>query len=129
MFIRVHLPTMIDGHFQSNPILAVSDTTAHRLIKAGMASPDPYLDAMKDKARQLGQFVDWPTPERQQSRATSVIAAVGNESESFGERLKRAVKARQTAMRATTRKQAEQDAQRESARYRKVQSRPRTQSD
>ena len=64
MFVRVHLPVMIDGRIQSNPIIAVSDTQGAKLIKAGEAEPDPYLDALKQKARALGQNPDWPYPER-----------------------------------------------------------------
>jgi hypothetical protein len=56
----------------------------------------------------------------------AIVASAAKES--FGKKLARAVKAR-TALRATTRKQHEEQAQRELNRYRKPERRQRTKSD
>ena len=56
----------------------------------------------------------------------AIVASAAKES--FGKKLARAVKAR-TALRATTRKQHEEQAQRERYRYRKPERRQRTKSD
>lgn len=47
-------------------------------------------------------------------------------TESFGEKLRRAVRARQAAVRSTTVKEADEQAERERARYRKLQRRQPT---
>ena len=116
MLIRTHLPTMVNGHIQSNAVLAMSDATAQRLIKAGVAEPDDYLDEMKRRAAALGQDPYWKYPERKQGQ-TSVIAAVGTtESESFAAKLAKTTKS--LAARATrTVKQHKEQAERERNRY------------
>jgi hypothetical protein len=120
MFIRVNLPTMIDGRIQSNPVIAVSEATASRLIKAGVAEPDPELDELKEKARRLGQNADWDKDPKYQRPRAGVVASVTEES--FGEKLKRAVE-RRAAQRGDSAQQAKENAERERSRYRKPQRR------
>jgi hypothetical protein len=103
MFVKTFLPVMIGGHFHPRGgSFALSDATAQYLIQAGVASPDDsYLDAMKQRARKLGQNVDWTPP--------GVVAGVMTESSesSFGEKLRKACQTR-AAQRSGTRNQRQQ---------------------
>jgi hypothetical protein len=127
MFVRLHFPTVIDGlgAVARNQIIDITGRVAIPLIKSGVASGDIYLDALKRKAREQGQAVDWDLQSDAPRRPRAVVAAAGN---SFGKKIATAVKARQAAGRhvATTRKQADEQAQKERARYRPPQRRERT---
>jgi hypothetical protein len=67
------------------------------LIAAGNATPDPELDELKERARKLGQNVDWdkqPKPTR--PRATVTASAPSyyppEDTERFAAKLAKAVK-------------------------------------
>lgn len=86
------------------------------LIRSGAASPDPELDALKERARKLGQAVDWQMPERKRPRASVLVtASASTDDESFADKIKRAIAAR--LPRAQTCQQHAEQVKRENARY------------
>jgi len=95
------------------------------LIAAGNAVPDPYLDELKEKARKLGQNVDWAEQDRFKRPRAGVVAAGFQAEETFGEKLRRAVE-RRAAQRGDSVQQTKEHAERERSRYRKRVRRQRT---
>jgi hypothetical protein len=129
MFVRIHFPTVIDGlgRVVPNQIVALKGSEAIKLIKSGAASPDPELDELKRRAREQGQNVDWAEQEPFKSMRPRTIVAAATE-EPFAKKVADATKAR-AARSPYTRKAHEEYVERESARWRKPERRPRTKSD
>jgi hypothetical protein len=115
MFVTIRFPTTITGlgRVVSGQILALTGREAVPLIKAANAVPDPYLDELKEKARRLGQNVDWDK-QPQHPRATTFANA---QEESFGQKLRQAVKER-VARRTESERQWRERAAKRRSRYR-----------
>jgi hypothetical protein len=83
----VHIKTPVTisglGRVTANQILALTGAEALPLIAAGKATPDPELDELKERARKLGQNVDWAEQECFKRPRTAIA--------SFASKLKSAI--------------------------------------
>jgi hypothetical protein len=87
--------------------------------------PDPELDELKERARKLGQNVDWEKDPKykRRPRATVTASAYAPAEESFGEKLRRTVKER-AARNPNSRTAHEEQVEREHKRYRRSARKP-----
>jgi hypothetical protein len=88
MFVRIHFPTVIDGlgKIAAGQIIALKRSEAVPLIAAGKATPDPELDALKRRAREQGQNVDWAEQEPFKAMRPRAIVTTAATDESFADK-------------------------------------------
>ena len=130
MFVKINFPIAVEGigRVAANQIIALSPREAMPLIVTGNATPDPYLNKLKERARALGQNADWDKQPDAPRRTGVVATAYPPDGESFAKKLSKAIKT-VADLRNTSTKQHDQSAEKERNRYRPLRQRPHTKSE